>query len=428
VPKASGPLASAKGRISEFCLSSPSSPDRSSSARLLLLGVDGCRPDCLRKVPTPHIDELIREGAYSLKVAGDDTGRTLPGWYSILSGTCTEKHGIVDDDVPDDGPTAAMERYPFFTSRMQSVRPKLKSQFFTTLEGMHGLLELNGAACVQSDDDDKQTDRIEKILRKADCPEILVGIFEEVDVTGHHYGFSPYCDDYLDSIRKFDAQVGRIMAAVKDRKQFGEDWLVVLCTTHGGIDRETLTEEEEGELENLEAEGATPHYDGFLGVHLLAKPENTTGFIILHGTSVKRGELLPAPALSDVGAVVLAHFDVPVQEEWDLDVKAANIGSIVISKQKSPKSNDKYLSYAAAVRAPLVFDSPPSPSSEEEAVSPINPDDFRATLYGGKRGKRLRKGGFKRQYCRSSGPTLPTIMEDLVLVLPPAGAAGILAF
>jgi hypothetical protein len=42
---------------------------------------------------------------------------------------------------------------------------------------------------------------------QADCPEILVGIFEEVDVTGHHYGFSPYCEDYLDAIRKFDAQV-----------------------------------------------------------------------------------------------------------------------------------------------------------------------------------------------------------------------------
>ena len=41
---------------------------------------------------------------------------------------------------------------------------------------------------------------------QADCPEILVGIFEEVDVTGHHYGFSPYCEDYLDAIRKFDAQ------------------------------------------------------------------------------------------------------------------------------------------------------------------------------------------------------------------------------
>ena len=202
------------------------------------------------------------------------------------------------------------------------------------------------------------------------------------------------------------------MAAVKDRKQFGEDWLVVLCTTHGGIDRETLTEDEEGQLEDLEAEGATPHYDGFLGVHLLAKPENTTGFMILHGASVKRGELLPAPGLCDVGTVVFAHFDVPVAEEWDIDGKAANIGAIVISKQKSPKSNDKYLSYAAAVRAPLVPDSPPSPSSEEEAVSPV--DDFRATLYG-KRGKRLRKGGFKRHYCRD-GPTLPTIMEDVILV------------
>ena len=163
VPK--GALSCAKGCIGALC-QSPPSPEKSSSARLLLIGVDGCRPDCLRKVPTPHIDELIREGAYSLKVAGDETGRTLPGWYSVLSGTCSKKHRIMDDDVPDDGPTDAMQRYPIFTSRLQAVRPKVKSQFFTTLEGMHGLLDLHGIPCIQSDDDDKQAERLEKTLRK----------------------------------------------------------------------------------------------------------------------------------------------------------------------------------------------------------------------------------------------------------------------
>ena len=35
------------------------------------------------------------------------------------------------------------------------------------------------------------------------------------------------------------------------------------------------------EVEDREAEGFTPHYDGFVGVHLLDRPENTTALVCL---------------------------------------------------------------------------------------------------------------------------------------------------
>jgi hypothetical protein len=394
---------------------SPDSPgeDKTGSKRLLLLGIDGCRPDCLQLAHTPNIDTLLQNGAYSLKVLGDCTGRTIPGWYTVLSGVRPEKHRLMNDDLPDepdesDDATQALHRFPTFIKRLAEVRHGLRCKMFSSIEGIHILCENQFETAAQTDNDDMLADRLISSLRNANCPDVLVGLFQEVDVTGHHYGFSPEISEYIESIQDADLHVGKIMSAVQSRKQYGEDWLVVVCTTHGGILREDLTEAEQEEVEDREAEGFTPHYDGFLGVHLLDRAENTTALLIAEGTSVKRGELIPAPGLPDIAAMVFTHFDVPIDLQWQLDA-AEEIGHTVIS---SPYDAGKYISYAAALRAPAnVPASPPSPSSDEGEGDDASPP----------RCKRNRHGVFKRHSsCRqpsaARGPALPTISEDSVLV------------
>jgi len=267
----------------------------------------------------------------------------------------------------------------------------------------------------QTDNDDMLTEGLVASLRKANCPDMLVGLFQEVDVTGHHYGFSPEINEYIESIQDVDQQIGRIMSAVQSRKQYGEDWLVLVCTTHGGLLREDLNEDEQEEVEDREAEGFTPHYDGFVGVHLLDRPENTTALVIANGTSVKRGEIVPAPALPDIAAMVLTHFDVAIDLAWNLDTNE-EIGHTVIKTALAPHAAAKYISYAAALRAPADPPaSPPSPPSDEGDDS-----DGGGSGHSSPRGKRNRHGGFKRyrhtHTSARSGPALPTIMEEAVLV------------
>ena len=39
----------------------------SQERKVLMIGIDGCRPDALNLANTPNIDSLIDNGAYSLK-------------------------------------------------------------------------------------------------------------------------------------------------------------------------------------------------------------------------------------------------------------------------------------------------------------------------------------------------------------------------
>jgi len=68
--------------------------------KVLLVGIDGCRPDALRTAETPHLDQFICEGAFAddTQILGDryTDNDTIsgPGWSSILTGVWADKHGV----------------------------------------------------------------------------------------------------------------------------------------------------------------------------------------------------------------------------------------------------------------------------------------------------------------------------------------------
>ena len=71
--------------------------------RVLVIGIDGVRPDALQIADTPAIDELITAGAFTknTKILGDRyrDNETIsgPGWSSFLTGVWADKHGVNDN-------------------------------------------------------------------------------------------------------------------------------------------------------------------------------------------------------------------------------------------------------------------------------------------------------------------------------------------
>ena len=64
--------------------------------KVLVIGIDGVRPDALRTAKTPAIDFLTRRAAHSFNAHTQLKGKTRsgPGWASILTGVEVDRHRV----------------------------------------------------------------------------------------------------------------------------------------------------------------------------------------------------------------------------------------------------------------------------------------------------------------------------------------------
>jgi len=72
--------------------------------RVLILSIDGLRPDAIALAPMPTLTALMYSGAYSLSAQTIYPSSTLPSHTSMLSGLCPKKHGVNwNDYIPENG-------------------------------------------------------------------------------------------------------------------------------------------------------------------------------------------------------------------------------------------------------------------------------------------------------------------------------------
>ena len=63
--------------------------------KVLVIGIDGVRPDVLPQLETPNIDALIADGCYTGAIKTGAQTISGPGWSSMLIGAWPEKHLVV---------------------------------------------------------------------------------------------------------------------------------------------------------------------------------------------------------------------------------------------------------------------------------------------------------------------------------------------
>jgi predicted AlkP superfamily pyrophosphatase or phosphodiesterase len=217
--------------------------------KVLLIGIDGCRPDAIEAAKeATNLHTLVREGAFSdaADVLGDrkteaDTS-TGPGWSTALTGVWADKHGVTDNTFRKHN----LKQYPSFFTRLREVRPQAKTaalvtwipfqeHLFTARDGC--VLLLDGDKKGYEEGDRQVTKAAEKLLTEGDADAVFV-YFGAVDITGHGYGFHPRSPKYTKSLEVVDEQIGRILKALKNRPTYAkEDWLIIVCTDHGGRHR-----------------------------------------------------------------------------------------------------------------------------------------------------------------------------------------------
>lgn len=74
-------------------------PAPSLTRHVLLVSIDGLRPDAIEKFGAPTLQRLIKEGSYSLSARTIMPSTTLPSHTSMLSGERPDHHGVVWNNV-----------------------------------------------------------------------------------------------------------------------------------------------------------------------------------------------------------------------------------------------------------------------------------------------------------------------------------------
>jgi predicted AlkP superfamily pyrophosphatase or phosphodiesterase len=282
-------------------------PAERPAKKVLLVGIDGCRLDAVLFSQAKHLKKLIAEGAFSeaCDVLGDretkaDTA-SGSGWSTILTGVLADKHGVNGNDFRGN----RLADWPSVFHRVSAARPRARCAGLVTWAPFREYILKDHAGCrlvVDGDkkgylDGDRQTaDAAVKLLSKTD-PTLLFVYFGHVDSAGHGYGFHPRSPKYTNAIEEVDKHLGRILDALHRRPAFArEDWLILVCTDHGGKGR------------------------GHGGGRTV--PEMRTGFLILHGKSVPKGKLPGKTTNADIVPTVLGHLGIPIDPAWKLDGKA----------------------------------------------------------------------------------------------------------
>ena len=278
---------------------------------VLVIGIDGLRPDAMQKAKTPNIDALIQNGAVSFQcqILGERYRKndtvTAPGWSSILTGVWADKHGVQDNSFK----AKQFDKYPHFFARIKSQFPSLKTASFLDLpqtneyvvahaDFQYGYLE-SVPARSRAGKDSLIATEASKLIAAKDYQAVFV-YFGNCDGVGHKKGFHPSVSQYRDVIHQTDSYIGKLLSAIKSRPNHeDENWLILLTADHGGK--------------------GTGHSRGQKVPEILNVP------FIVSGGAAKRGALVDKTYIVDIATTALTHLGVTIKPDWKLDGKAVGL-------------------------------------------------------------------------------------------------------
>ncbi len=199
---------------------------------MLVIGIDGLRPDALQRAKAPVLRRLAREGQVDWDAFVVDTTLSGPSWAGFLTGVGVERHGVRNNRFEGH----RLADVPTFFDRVRSSFPTDQLVSIVAWQPFHSvLLARRGLTSnMWRKDDDRVAEAAAYQLKKRD-PRVMLVHLDAVDKAGHDHGYGPGTGYYRAAIEATDVRVGLILAALRAReKTHAEEWLVLVTTDHGG--------------------------------------------------------------------------------------------------------------------------------------------------------------------------------------------------
>ncbi|MDP2138141.1 MAG: alkaline phosphatase family protein, partial [Candidatus Didemnitutus sp.] len=211
-------------------------PERPIAAieRVLIISVDGLRPDRLLLADAPVIRGLMAEGAYSMWARTTAMATTLPSHTSMVTAVVPRKHKIYwNEPLPLTEPIYPARPTLFEMARRNGYRTAM-------VAGKAKFLYLNKPGTIQHasypapgepDLSDAVVAARAAAIITAHRPEVLLVNFPEVDEVGHAKGWGS--SEQLAAIARVDGHVATVLAAL-DAAGVRPSTLIIVTSDHGG--------------------------------------------------------------------------------------------------------------------------------------------------------------------------------------------------
>jgi hypothetical protein len=199
--------------------------------KVIVIGIDGCRPDALLAANTPNIDNLIANGIFSPDALNEDITISGPGWSAILCGVWSDKHLVTNNSFNGNN----YDTYPPFFKHINDFNSDLNTLSICHWSPINTFINQDYVDIAMN-----ATSGLEVATEAAnyltnDDPDVVFLHFDDVDHAGHAYGFSPTIGEYISSIEGVDTEIGMVIQALEQRPNYAdEDWLIMVTTDHGG--------------------------------------------------------------------------------------------------------------------------------------------------------------------------------------------------
>jgi predicted AlkP superfamily pyrophosphatase or phosphodiesterase len=204
---------------------------------VVLVSVDGLRPDAIEAFGAENLQRLMREGSYTLTASTIVPSKTLPSHTSMLTGQPPDQHGVLwntvltaDADLVETPTVFGIARARGYGTAAFFSKPK-----FQPLQ-QPGTLDYSQApgGWFGGWSSSRTAGDVEKHLAVA-RPNLLFVHLADVDRAGHSSGWMSR--PYASAVRDVDAAIGRIVSAA-DGAYGGDNYTLIVTSDHGGHNRD----------------------------------------------------------------------------------------------------------------------------------------------------------------------------------------------
>lgn len=248
--------------------------------RVLILSIDGLRPELISLAPMANLQALMQIGSYTLTAQTVYPSVTLVSHSSMLTGLCPPKHGVNwNDYIPEKGIAQGVDLFDLaHAAGLQTVM----------FVGKEKLRQITDASSLDIFTYVNDRDSVIAQRLVADFPEnfgVLFVHFPLVDM-GHVFGWlSP---QQINIAYRADEALGVVLAAL-DARGLRAETLIIVTADHGGHDT----------------------------IHGTSLPEDMTIPWIAAGPGVQLKQLTSSVHTMDAAATAAFALGLPIPAEWD---------------------------------------------------------------------------------------------------------------